>query len=87
VLPEPVRAAIAGREDDELAVDRIPEDDSVPGIPKRNGVEEAFRVGIRKLESPMCARIGGLVNSRFLARAAREQVGSACIRGMDAAKI
>ena len=87
VLPQPVPAAIPGGQNDELAIHRIAEQDAVPCIPKGHGIEKALGIRIRELEGPMGARIGGLVNARFVAGAAREQEDGAAIHGVYSAKI
>ena len=75
----PVFAAIFGRDQfkSELARtigDRVAERDAAIAIPERHAIEKAFGIFVGKLQNPVLAGVGGLVDSRLIAGACAQQV-------------
>ena len=65
----PVDAAIVGGANFGAAIQLVADDDAVVGVPEGDGVEETFGIGVRELERPVLAGVGGLVDARFVAGA------------------
>lgn len=57
------------------------------GIPKGDGVEEGFGIGVRKLELPVLAGVGGVVDARLVAGSGRHEESFVSREGDDAAKV
>ena len=69
----PGHAAVIGRQDREPSVHRVAQYDPMVGIPERQRIQEAFRVGVLEAQGPGVSTVIGGIDPRFRALADREQ--------------
>src|SRR5665213_313221 len=85
--PFPVLPRIGRGKDAHVAVHRVAEHNAATGVPERDRIEEAFRVGVGEEKGPMCAGIVCFVDAGFVAGSGAEENGGSVVKRADAAKI
>src|SRR5580704_9357269 len=63
----PVRAAVVGGQQFETTIDWISNGDAMVAIPEREAIVKAFGIGVRELQRPVLAGVGGFVDARLIA--------------------
>jgi len=80
-------APVRGVKEKEFAVHGIAEGEAIAFRDARDGIKKEFLAGIGELKSPGLAGVGGFVDARAMALAARHEVSDFLVDGDKAAEI
>src|SRR5579864_6374511 len=79
--------AVRGGDQRELAVQRIAHGDSVRAVPESKAIIKSLGIAVGELPLPDSAAVGGLIDTRLIARANAQDKGGILVESLDIAKV